>query len=91
MKIFLHVCHRLLLKYCYNIWRIFICIKNTLCTFYPTLMWFAGVSSPGEGNQLEVLPTRLSLSLRGAQPKTPDIHPPPFKPRGNYKKMYEIS
>lgn len=48
-------------------------------------MLFAGVSSLGEGNQLEVLPTRLSLSLRGAQPKTPDIHPPPFKPRGNIK------
>lgn len=53
-------------------------------------MWFAGVSSPGEGNQLEVLPTRLSLSLRGAQPKTPDIHPPPFKPRGNYKKCMKF-
>lgn len=51
---------------------------------------FVGVSSPGEGNQLEVLPTRLSLSLRGAQPKTPDIHPPPFKPRGNYEKVMKV-
>ncbi|XP_046667814.1 E3 ubiquitin-protein ligase UBR5 isoform X3 [Homalodisca vitripennis] len=41
----------------------------------------SGSGAPGEGNQLEVLPTRLSLSSRGAQPKTPDIPPPPFKPR----------
>ncbi|XP_054273224.1 E3 ubiquitin-protein ligase UBR5 isoform X2 [Macrosteles quadrilineatus] len=40
-----------------------------------------GNGTPGETSQLEVLPTRLSLSSRGAQPKSPDIPPPPFKPR----------
>lgn len=47
-----------------------------------------GTGAPGEANQLEVLPTRLSLSSRGNQSKTPNIPPPPFKPRGTVQETF---